>query len=141
MPRWDSNHLILIQYWSQFCSQSGLFNYLAAVRNVLILHLVSFCESELQHEDFEFWLRYLDLGQEDQRLTNKYVFQDCTKVARTHIHTHRRELSYKRRHYTCLDVFSCRSDKTPQMQPKDDIFSDFPAIEIVSFHINAMVRL
>ena len=36
----------------------------------------------------------------------------------------------------CLDVFSRRSDKTPQMQPTYDIFSDFPAIEIVSFHIN-----
>ena len=79
VPRWDSNHLILIQYWLQFCSQSGLFNYLAAVRNVLILHLVSFRESELQHEDFELWLPYLDLGQEDQRSINKYVFQDCIK--------------------------------------------------------------
>ena len=79
VPRWDSNHLILIQYWLQFCSQSGLFNYLAAVRNVLILHLVSFRESELQHEAFELWLPYLDLGQEDQRSINKYVFQDCIK--------------------------------------------------------------
>ena len=36
-------------------------------------------ESELQQEDFELWLPYLDLGQEDQRSANKYVFQDCTQ--------------------------------------------------------------
>ena len=56
LPRWDWNHLILIQYWSQFCSQSGLFNCLAAAWNVLILHLVSFRASWEWAPTRRFWI-------------------------------------------------------------------------------------